>query len=101
MHPEAFASKGRKSRRPVLGEDVGDFELGEFYRAVEGINLPSIPGWLIQNRRNDPSLIRRRDGRIASFAKRKRKNVFLPNGLRLIHQPFGKERGAQMSDRNS
>ncbi|MBV8173129.1 MAG: hypothetical protein JO151_01025 [Verrucomicrobia bacterium] len=58
-------------------------------------------GGIIQDRGNDPALILRRNGSIASVAKGKREHIFLPDTFRYIHQPFGKEGGSQVSDWNS
>jgi hypothetical protein len=63
--------------------------------------LSSVPGEIIQDRGNDPALIFRRNRSIASVAKGKREHIFLPDTLRYIHEPFGKEGGPQMSDWNS
>src|SRR4029077_15273401 len=78
------------------GKDFSDFELGEFLRTVEGINLSCVLGWVAKNPGDDPALIFGRDGRIARLAKGKWKNIFLPDGPRLVHEPFGKEGGPQM-----
>jgi hypothetical protein len=67
----------------------------------EGIYLSRVLGGFIQDRGNDPALILRRNGSIASVAEGKGEHIFLPDNFRYIDQPFGKEGGSQMSDWNS